>query len=352
MGNKDLKINPTAKGFIERIAQVCREKKPVVAIRCVTYNHEAYLREALEGFVMQQTDFPFVAIVHDDASTDNTAAILKEYADKYPGIILPIFETENQYSKRNDSLDLIMLKACEATGAKYISICEGDDYWTDKLKLQKQVDFLESNPEYGMCYALTHTWYEATDTLEEVAVGSDRCSFNDLLTGENDIPNLTTLLKSRLYYDYFYEVGLQDHKWETGDLPNWLYVSKKSKIKCLPEVVAVYRVLNKSISHTGSLKGQMSFYQSAVDIKHFFNTHYNNDDLKTKRLINFRNMQRLIICYHLYDPALKPMVQGKATELDLSPWQKFIVKMCLLPISHTLMRTLITTGSRIKRSIR
>ncbi len=101
---------------------------------------------------MQKTNFPFVAIVHDDASTDGTAAIIKEYAEKYPDIIKPIYETENQYSKRDGSLTRIMKEACEATGAKYIAMCEGDDYWTDPLKLQKQVDFLESHPDYGMCY--------------------------------------------------------------------------------------------------------------------------------------------------------------------------------------------------------
>ena len=76
---------------------------PLVSIRCITYNHEKYIRDALEGFVMQKTNFKFEAIVHDDASTDNTAAIIQEYAEKYPEIIKPIFETENQYSKHDGS---------------------------------------------------------------------------------------------------------------------------------------------------------------------------------------------------------------------------------------------------------
>lgn len=128
------------------------DTKPLVVIRCITYNHEPFIRDALEGFVMQKTSFPFVAVVHDDASTDGTASIIREYAEKYPNIIKPIYETENQYSKRDGSLRRIMNEACDATGAKYIAFCEGDDYWIDPLKLQKQVDFLEANPEYGMCY--------------------------------------------------------------------------------------------------------------------------------------------------------------------------------------------------------
>ena len=121
------------------------EEQPLVTIQCITYNHEPYIRQCLEGFVMQKTNFKFEAIVHDDASTDKTADIVREYAEKYPDIIKPIYETENQYSKSDGSLGRIMNAH---TKGKYIALCEGDDYWTDPLKLQKQVDFLEANPEY------------------------------------------------------------------------------------------------------------------------------------------------------------------------------------------------------------
>ncbi len=118
---------------------------PVVVIQCLVYNHEPYLRQCLDGFVMQQTDFPFVAIVHDDASTDHSADIIREYATKYPNIIHPIYETENQYSKPG-AISRIMFETSK--DAKYIAFCEGDDYWTDSIKLQRQVDFLESHHEY------------------------------------------------------------------------------------------------------------------------------------------------------------------------------------------------------------
>ena len=115
-----------------------KEQQPLmVTIRCTVFNHEHYLRECLDGFVMQKTNFRFEAIVHDDASTDGSAAIIKEYAEKYPDIIKPIYETENQYSKHDGTLGRIMR---EHTHGKYVAFCEGDDYWTDPLKLQKQVD--------------------------------------------------------------------------------------------------------------------------------------------------------------------------------------------------------------------
>lgn len=125
------------------------DEAPLVTIRCLTYNHEPYIRQCLEGFVMQRTTFRFEAVVHDDASTDGTASIIQEFAARYPDIIKPILETENQYSKKDGSLRRIMNAQMRG---KYIAFCEGDDYWIDPLKLQKQVDFLEANPDYGLCY--------------------------------------------------------------------------------------------------------------------------------------------------------------------------------------------------------
>ena len=124
-------------------------EQPKVIIRCLVYNHEPYLRDCLEGFVMQQTNFPFKAVVHDDCSTDNSAAIIREYAEKYPHIIEPIYEPENQYSKRDGSLRRVM-DAATLNRSPYLAFCEGDDYWIDPCKLQKQVDYLDEYKECSM----------------------------------------------------------------------------------------------------------------------------------------------------------------------------------------------------------
>lgn len=131
---------------------------PLVSIRCLVYNHEPFLRQCLDGFVMQQTTFPFEAIVHDDASTDGSAAIIREYAEKYPDIIKPIYETENQYCKHGSLMKIIDDHIHPA--AKYIAVCEGDDYWTDHLKLQKQVDFLEGHPDFVLCSGNYRCYYQ------------------------------------------------------------------------------------------------------------------------------------------------------------------------------------------------
>ena len=118
---------------------------PLVSISCITYNHAPFIRECFEGFLMQKTDFEFEILVHDDASNDGTAEIIKEYEQKYPHLFRVIYQTENQYSKGIRGM-MARFNFPRARG-KYIALCEGDDYWTDPYKLQKQVDFLEGNED-------------------------------------------------------------------------------------------------------------------------------------------------------------------------------------------------------------
>jgi len=118
-----------------------------VSICCLTFNHERFIQKALDSFLMQKTNFGFEILIHDDASTDSTQDIIRNYQEKYPDIIKPIFQTENQWSKGITSLSATY-NFPRAKGI-YIAMCEGDDYWTDSLKLQKQVDFLDKNSQYS-----------------------------------------------------------------------------------------------------------------------------------------------------------------------------------------------------------
>ncbi len=132
-----------------------RLEKPeiMVSICCITFNQEAYIRDALEGFVNQKTNFQYEILIHDDASTDRTAEIIREYQEKYPEIIKPILQTVNQYSLglTNVSGTWNFPRAVK-NGSRYIAMCEGDDYWTDETKLQRQVDYMEAHPDCALCF--------------------------------------------------------------------------------------------------------------------------------------------------------------------------------------------------------
>ena len=215
------------------------EERPLmVTIRCITYNHEAYIRKCLDGFVMQKTNFRFEAIVHDDASTDGTASIIREYAEMYPGIIKPIYETENIWSRHDGSLGRIM---DEHTHGKYVATCEGDDYWIDPLKLQKQFDFMEENYECPLCF---HAHYDLmpNGSLTERRPPKERKFYSVqhiILSGGGFMATNSM----------FYRWSLRNNEerpdfWKhapIGDTPTMLFFAAKGKIGYINDAMSVYR---------------------------------------------------------------------------------------------------------------
>ena len=229
--------------------------KPLVAIKCAVYNHEPYLRDCLEGFVMQKTNFRFVAVVHDDASTDNSAAIIREYEEKYPDIIKPIYEIENQYSKHDGSLGRIMNAAIDATGAKYIATCEGDDYWTDPLKLQKQVDILEKDESLMMCCTNCSVVDKHSVELHAVRGGvvkddiEGRYNLRDFFRDNHQYPTLSVVYRCthtqevRQKYAHTINAFL-------GDWTLWICLLIYGDMYFLNEVTCAYRINPTSLTHT------------------------------------------------------------------------------------------------------
>lgn len=217
-----------------------KQQEVLVSIRCLVYNHEPYLRQCLDGFVMQKTNFAFEAIVHDDASTDKSADIIREYAAKYPDIIKPIYETENQYSKRDGSIRRIMNDAINPT-AKYIAICEGDDYWTDPLKLQKQFDFMEANPDYSLCFHPAYVKFE--NGLQERTLYRKwkETDYNGLdIIRQWTIPTASVFFRAKFYNKKYLEIA-NDRRFIYGDIVLFEYMSTKGRIKCINGIMSVYR---------------------------------------------------------------------------------------------------------------
>lgn len=125
---------------------------PTVLVRCTVFNHGKFIERCLQGFLLQETNFPFEVFVHDDASTDESADIIRRYAARYPLILKPVYESENQCSKKDGSFFRTTWQPVIQGGHKYIALCEGDDYWTDPKKLQKQVEYMEAHPGCAGCF--------------------------------------------------------------------------------------------------------------------------------------------------------------------------------------------------------
>ena len=229
------------------------EDRIVVSICCLVYNHEKYIAECLDSFLMQKTNFVYEILIHDDASTDETAKIVREYEKKFPDIIKPIYQTKNQYS--NGVRPSVSFQFPRARG-EYIAICEGDDYWTDPLKLQKQVNFLERNGDYGLVSTQRQNFYQKEGKLSvpvsEFTKPFETYLFKDILI-ESKIATLTVLCRSNLMKEYIELYNSNKSKMGGFDYGIWLYFSYKMKIAILKDITAVYRVLPESASHSSDI---------------------------------------------------------------------------------------------------
>lgn len=213
---------------------------PLVSISCITYNHSLHIREALEGFLMQRTTFPVEILVHDDASMDGTADILKQYSDGYGKLIHPVYQSENQYLKGVPSISA-RFNFPRARG-KYIAMCEGDDYWTDPLKLQKQADFLERHDEYAACFTNAEKKNEMDDVtsiyvtyLQEGDVSPERI----IEMGGSIFPTATLMFRNHLIDKDVLNYLLEDL---AGDTSLIIAIAMHGKVLFMDQVTAIYRM--------------------------------------------------------------------------------------------------------------
>lgn len=213
-----------------------------VSVVCLVYNHEPYLRQCLDGFVSQKTKFRFEVFVHDDASTDGSAKIILEYAEKYPSIIKPIIESENQYSKKDGSLGRII---DENIKGKYVAYCEGDDYWTDPMKLQIQYDMMESNPQMTICFHSNNELYpDKRMKVHKPQVVKSLYTLDEAVLGGGSFMATNTMF---CRYDLYREEGkpLFWTNCPVGDLPTMLFYASKGEIGYVDKVMSVYRVASE-----------------------------------------------------------------------------------------------------------
>lgn len=215
--------------------------EPVVSICCITYNHEKYIEEAIDSFLMQETNFPFEVVIGEDCSTDNTRKIVEKYKEMYPNIIKLIISDNNVGMQANGQ------RTMDACKGEYIAACEGDDYWMDAEKLQIQKDFLESNPEYIICYTDVEAFNE-NGIIQDYIGGATKDLTADELKKATPINTLTTMYRNIMKDKFSAEFKASKY----GDLFIWSILGYYGNGKFLPQIKpARYRIHSGGV-HSGS----------------------------------------------------------------------------------------------------
>ena len=209
-----------------------------VSICCLVYNHVDYIRDAMDSFLSQKTNFAYEIVIHDDASTDGTVEILKEYEDRYPDIVRVVYEDENQFSKWGKLTTAIFIPLARG---EYMAFCEGDDFWIDDSKLQRQFDYLEAHPNYSMCFhnALVYDCCKGILFRSSLELDDGDRSIQDIILHGGGYANCTG--------SFFYRRSALDRPLSffeeapVGDYPLMFLLALKGRVRWIAEPMMVYR---------------------------------------------------------------------------------------------------------------
>lgn len=299
------------------------ERTPLVSIFCASYNHENFIAQAIEGFLMQKTNFPFEIIITEDKSTDSTAQIIKEYESKYPEKFVVFYHKENLYSQK---IDFFQTEVLPVIKGKYIAWCEGDDYWTDPHKLQEQVDFLEANPE---CSLVCHR-YEQYDQENNISFSDNQDEYftnthiNGFLFDSNFVfkkhwitKTLTLLFKKEIL-----NITLLTNYKNMRDTILIYYLLNNHKGYCFNQIWGVYRLHNGGICSKVSIQSrekdayniykELYLHEKTTLTRHLYLNQYCNYFYYSKGLCIFHeefNLLRLVsLLYYIPVKLLKILI--------------------------------------------
>lgn len=313
-----------------------------VSICCAAYNQENYIRQTLDSFLMQKTDFQFEVIVNDDASPDGTADIICEYAEKYPDIIKPIYQAENLFSKgASITRDVLFANA----NGEYIALCEGDDYWTDPDKLQKQVDFLDNNPDYIACVHKYFTVDKNSEPTHLLTFGhyekAGRYTLKDLENGELPSQVASLMFRNIIFDDKRkYPVSFDKPK-IAGDVKLYLYLLQHGDIYRMDDTMSAYRYVAEvgGTSHASRSIGNYArpyiWWNACQELEKIFYKEYNKKvNLKFRKVDLVINMLRNL----KHDHSLKAIGKTAKALIVQRGWFVFIVKKIISKCKKILKR--------------
>lgn len=210
----------------------------MVSISCLTYNHEKFIADALDSFIMQIVDFEYEILIHDDASTDRTADIIRSYEEKYPHLFNSVYRSENIYSTGQKVCEVNQIRA----RGKYITICEGDDYWTDPYKLQKQVNYMEAHPSCSLCVHASYIVNENKEIQKQHVrphIGDKEFSVQEIITSGGGLFATNSVLYVRdlvLTRPRFFTLS------PVGDYPLVILLALQGSVYYIDEYMSAYRI--------------------------------------------------------------------------------------------------------------
>jgi glycosyltransferase involved in cell wall biosynthesis len=254
--------------------------KPLVSVVVAAFNHEAYITQCLSGITNQKVNFDYEILVNDDCSTDKTAKIIKEFELKHPDKFRVIYQTENQYSKGIKPWFHILFPIAQGN---YIALCEGDDYWTDPYKLQKQVDFLEANPDFIFVGGDTKViddksnkvLFESFLDFKKKWIGIDIPKIiNAGNVAEMLTPHTTTYVFRNIFKTQV-DISVLNHGFASGDYALLMLLAKHGKMKVLSEVFSVYRKNEGGVTKIASAKGAKYSFDEDFRFLTYFNEWHN-----------------------------------------------------------------------------
>ena len=245
----------------------CLKSCPLVSVVMLAYNHEAYISQSIEGIVAQETSFSVELIIGEDCSPDGTLSVVRSYQRKYPGLIRIITSDTNVGARKNS------YRLEKSARGKYIAYCEGDDYWHDSKKLQKQVDFLEENESYGMVYTNADSFNVTTQVRVPFAVpvrsqqthGGD--PYLQQLTGAMHIWPLTVCVRKELSLQILDKCPeVTDQSYAMGDTQRFLELARLTKIQYMPISTATRNLLPESATNSKSIEKKAEFVRSSQQL--------------------------------------------------------------------------------------
>jgi len=273
--------------------------------------------------LMQKTTFPFEILIHDDASTDGTADIIREYEAKYPDIIKPIYQTENQYSKGiNPYIAFVYPRA----QGKYIALCEGDDYWIDPLKLQKQVDYMERNSRVSMLTSHYVIYDQERDVFITPPKIKYELNFDTLIKKRNRIATATVCFRGEYVIQYTEEINPLEKEWFVGDFSLWLFLSQKGQVKILKDITTVYRRLLNSASHNSSVDQQFIFFRSINSMIDFYVKKYGCKDDTRIQFEKYKHNLEINFAFNLKNKTRMKKEMIKKREAGFKVGLKYYIK--------------------------